>query len=682
VEQTVEWRNRVQEYMRTKTRLGIPIIFIDEAHHGLLQKDVDIFPHGIGLSCSWDPALLEAVYAYIGDQARSRGTTLVLSPVVDVTRDPRWGRTGETHGEDPYLCGVLGAAAVRGFQGSATGSVGKDRVAATLKHFSGHGQSESGVNQGPSNYSERVLREFHMESVRMCIERAKPAAIMPSYCEIDGIPSHANAWLLKQVLRDEWGYDGIVVSDWWAIDQLWQKHGVEPDQLHAAQRSFNAGVTVDLPEGTNYAHLTQLVKDGGVKLSQVDAAVGAVLTLKFRLGLFEEGPIDLSLARKRSAREEGRVLARQAAERSMVLLKNENDLLPLRLSKLQRIAVIGPCAATNYLGDYSGIPAKNVTPLEGIKAKVGDGCEVLYAPGCRLSKKADPVRYSNYQNAGPLELPSAEENRQLIATAAKVAQRADVVICAVGESEQFSQEAGSRAPGDMSDLGLQSHQEELVRALVATGTPVVVYLMHGRPFAIPWIADHVEALVDGWFAGEQAGHALANILFGDANPSGKLTISYPRSVGQLPIYYNHKPTARAFDYVNEKSKPLFPFGHGLSYTTFTYSSPRLRDARIKAGATTAVEIDVTNTGPVAGDEIVQLYIHQKVSSATRPVKELKDFARISLKPGERHTVKFAIDGSKLSYWNAAMKYGVEAGVFEVMVGRSSVDLQKVELTVE
>jgi beta-glucosidase len=505
---------------------------------------------------------------------------------------------------------------------------------------------------------------------------------MASYCEIDGIPSHANPWLLKEVLRDEWHYDGIVVSDWWAIDQLWQKHQVEPDQKHAAARAFNAGVTVDLPYGTNYAHLAELVKEGAVKMADLDEAVTRVLTLKFKLGLFDEGPIDLAKAKARAAREEGRVLARKAAEESMVLLKNDNNLLPLRLERTRKIALVGPCAATNFLGGYS-IDLdrdKNVSLLAGLKARVGDKCQLLYAEGCRLVK-TDGISESYAQKNGSPILPSPAENQRLIDQAVKVASEADVVICAVGESEQFSMEAGSRAPGDMSDLNLQSNQDELVRALVATGKPVVVYLMHGRPLTINWIAENVPAILDGWYCGEEAGTAFAGILFGDVNPAGKLTITVPRSVGQLPIYYNHKPSARSFDYVTEKDTPLFPFGYGLSYTTFKYAPPRLVEAKMKQDGTAAVEVDITNTGKVAGDEIVQLYIHQKVSSATRPVKELKDFARLSLKPGEKKTVRFALEAAKLAYWNAAMKYGVEPGTFEIMTGPSSVDLQRVELTV-
>lgn len=683
MEQTMARRNALQNYLKTKTRLGIPIIYIDEAHHGLLAPQVDVFPTSIGFSCSWDTALVTKVYTAIAHQANSRGTHLVLSPVIDVVRDPRWGRTGETWGEDPYLSGIMGSAVVKGYQGSSNGLIAPGHVAATLKHFSGHGESESGNNQGPANYSERVLREFHMEPFRLCIQRAKPAAIMASYCEIDGIPSHANKWLLTDVLRNEWKYKGIVVSDWFAIEQLFNKHFVEPNQKSAALRAFNAGVTSDLPFGVNYRYLTDLVKEKKVAMADLDKAVTYILTLKFQMGLFEQGDADVNKAKAFNESTERRPLALKAAEESMVLLKNKDNLLPLAKGKYKKIAVIGPCAAANFLGDYSGIPIKNVTILEGIKNKVGNSAEVLYAKGCLLSKNGDTVSYNNYQNTGRIQFPSIEENKALIQEAVKLAEQADIVIVAVGENEQFSRESGMPDRfGDITTLNLTGQQNDLVRALAATNKPMVAYLMHARPQSINWIAENVPAIVDGWFTGEESGNAFANILFGDVNPSGKLTITVPRSVGQLPMYYNHKPSAQYFEYATESNKPLFPFGHGLSYTTYNYSAPRLSDTVMTKQGKVIVEVDVTNTGKMAGDEIVQLYIHQKVSSATRPVKELKDFARITLAEGEKKTVRFTIDATKLSYWNAAMKYDVEPGIFEIMTGSSSDNLQKRNLLIK
>jgi len=427
MEQTITARNNLQDYFRTKTRLGIPIIFIDEAHHGLVARQVDVFPHGIGLSCSWDKDLLTKIYTHAAKQASIRGTSLVLAPVVDVCRDPRWGRTGETLGEDPYLCGTLGSAIVKGFQGSSNGSIAPGHVAATLKHFSGHGQSESGSNQAPANYSLRVIREAHMESFRLCVNNAKPAGIMASYNEIDGMPSHANKWLLKDVLRKEWNYTGIVVSDWFGIDQLWNKHFIAPDQKAAALKAFNAGVTTDLPYGVNYRHLVELVKEKKISMASLDSAVAAILELKFKLGLFEQKPIDLELAKQNAANTEGRLLALKIAEESMVLLKNSpfgnasNNLLPVKKDQYKKIAVIGALAATNLLGDYSGLPVKNISLLNGIKNKVGNMAEVLYAKGCNITMNGDTISQNNYQYIDTIIFPSKEENARLIDEAVKTA---------------------------------------------------------------------------------------------------------------------------------------------------------------------------------------------------------------------------------------------------------------------
>ncbi len=372
LEQSIRYRNAIQTYVRTRTRLGIPAIFLDEAHHGLLAMQADVFPTSIGLACAWDTLLVQKIYTYVAAQASARGTNMVLAPVVDVVRDPRWGRTGETFGEDPLLCGLMGSAVVRGFQGSNDGSIGAGHVAATLKHFTGHGQSEGGVNQGPADYPERVLRTFHMEPFRLAIDRVKPAGIMAAYVEIDGVPCHGNEWLLKEVLRKDWGYQGVVVSDWWGIDQLYQKHLIAADRQAATLQAFDAGVTVDLPMGANYAGLTVLVQQGKISTAALDRAVSYVLALKFKLGLFDNpGEISLPHAQSLTGMPEARALARQAAEESMVLLKNDSHILPLHAAQYKHIAVIGPCAATNFTGDYSGTPLKNISLLQGIHSRVG-----------------------------------------------------------------------------------------------------------------------------------------------------------------------------------------------------------------------------------------------------------------------------------------------------------------------
>jgi beta-glucosidase len=403
-------------------------------------------------------------------------------------------------------------------------------------------------------------------------------------------------------------------------------------------------------------------------MAELDQAVSYVLKLKFKLGLFDDKkPISLKEAKSHIDQPEGRALALKAAEESIILLKNENNTLPIKKDDYKTIAVIGQMAGKNYMGDYSGYPVQSVSILQGIQNYVGKNSRILYSQGVDITKSSDSL-------TGRVQLWEPEHNFKLIDSAVETAKKADLVIVAVGEIEVLSMEAG--APdhfGDMADLNLQSQQLDLVKALVATGKPVIVYLVHGRPLCIPWIQVHVPAILDGWFTGEEAGNAFAHILFGDVNPSGKLTISVPRETGQIPIYYNHKPSAHFFEYVTEKNTPLYPFGFGLSYTTYTYSKPTL------SGRT--VSVNVTNSGHMAGDEIVECYIHQKVSSVTRPVKELKDFSRIHLEPGETKTVSFTIDDSKLAFWTRDMKYAVEPGVFEILIGRSSADLQKIDLIV-
>lgn len=682
-EQQVHYRNAIAQYLKTKTRLGIPAIFLDESHHGLLAQRVDVFPTSIGLACSWDTTLVQNIYTYIARQASARGTDMVLAPVIDVTRDPRWGRTGETFGEDPYLCGLMGSAVVRGFQGSSDGSIAPGHVAATLKHFTGHGQPEGGVNQGPADFPERVLRSIHMEPFRIAVDRVKPAGIMPAYVEIDGIPCHADNWLLTEVLRKEWGYKGILVSDWWAIDQLYQKYGIAADIKDAAKQAFDAGVTVDLPMGANYAQLTSLAKANQIRTTALDSAVAEVLSLKFHLGLFDHrDTLTIQKALQPTNQPGGRALALQAAEESMVLLKNDHQVLPLNVSNYKRIAVIGPCAATNYTGDYSGEPVHNPSLLTSIRARVGDSAEILYSKGVDLSSNGDTLSYTNFQLLDTLILPNPAANQKKIDEAVATAKQADIVICALGANEQFNREAEAPAHlGDISNLDLPSQQDELLKALIATGKPVIVYLAHGRPYSINLAAQQASAILDGWYTGEESANAAAKILFGDYDPGGKLTISIPRSVGQLPVYYNHKPGAQFLPYVTESNKPLYPFGYGLSYTTFKYSTPHLSAASINRNGAVAVSIDITNTGSRKGTEIVELYVHEKLASVSRPIKELKGFARATLNPGETKTVTIPLTADQLAIWNRTMHRVVEPGVYQIMVGPASNQLQTVLLDI-
>ncbi|HLO61255.1 MAG TPA: glycoside hydrolase family 3 N-terminal domain-containing protein [Bacteroidales bacterium] len=683
IKETVAMRNKIQQYLVENTRLGIPAMFVDEGQHGMMRPESTVFPQAIGLACSWDPALFEEVYGVVAHEMRSRGTHHALTPVIDVCRDPRWGRVEETYGEDPYLNGMLSVAAVKGLQGSKNGKVAKNHVAATLKHLVGHGQSEGGQNQGPANYSLRVLYDYHMPPFKMCIDKAKPVSVMPSYNEVDGVPSHSNKWLLLDLLRKEWKFNGMIVSDYYGIDQLLLKHFVVADEKEAAATAFNAGVQYEFPQGNFYKLLPKLVKERKVKESEIDKAVAQTLKLKFELGLFENPFINWDEAIAVSKKPEHRQAALKAARESIVLLKNEGNLLPLSASKFRKIAVVGPCAKDLYFGGYAGEPHQKVSLLEGITKKAGKQSEVLFAQGCKLTTNTS-TSYFNWKY-DDIVFASREENLKLIKEAVETAKKADVIILTIGENEHLCREAWAKNHiGDNSTLDLFGEQQELADAMLALGKPVVVYLVNGRPLSINKLAEKAPAIVEGWYMGQETGTAAADILFGDVNPSGKLTITVPRSAGQLPMYYNHKPSAQFHDFLSEKIDPLYHFGYGLSYTTFKYDKIKAEKKTIKNRESVKVTVEVSNTGKKEGVEIVQLYIRDKVSTVTRPVKELKDFQRIALKAGESKKVTFVITADKLAYHNINMKYGVEAGKFEIMAGGSSrdQDLLKTEIEVK
>ncbi len=682
IKETVEIRNKIQKYLVEETRLGIPAIFVDEGQHGMMRPETTVFPQAIGLACSWDPELFEKVYSVVAHEMRSRGTHHALTPVIDVCRDPRWGRTEETYGEDPYLNGMLSCAAVKGLQGTTTGKVAENHVAATLKHLVGHGQSEGGQNQGPANYSLRVLRDFHMPPFKMCIDNVKPASVMPSYNEVDGLPSHANKWLIQDVLRKEWKFEGMVVSDYNGIDQLFNKHFVAKDEKDAAMIAFNTGVQYEFPVDNFYKHLPALLKEGKIHMADIDRAVEMVLALKFELGLFENPYVDAEKAIAVSKAPEHRDLALKSARESIVLLKNDG-ILPLKKGANKSIAVIGPCASDLYFGGYAGEPYSKTSLLEGIREKAGKETKVLFAQGCKLTENTS-LSYFNWKY-DDIVFASREENLKLIDEAVKVASQAEVVILAIGENEHLCREAWAKNHiGDNMTLDLFGEQNELAQAIIATGKPVIIYLTNGRPLTINNLIPQVPAIIEGWYMGQETGHAAADIIFGDVNPSGKLTITVPKSVGQLPMYYNHKPSAQFADYISQDVKPMFHFGYGLSYTEFKYGEPVLETEVIKTGETVNVAVEVTNTGSREGDEIVQMYVHDVVSSVTRPVKELKGFTRVSLKPGEKKIVTFEITPEKLAYHGVDMKFAVEPGEFEILTGSSSrdEDLKKAILKVK
>ena len=675
-----ELTNAIQRFFLEHSRLGIPVIFHEECLHGHAARDATSFCQPIGLGATFNPDLVERLFTMTAYEARVRGTHQALTPVVDVARDPRWGRVEETYGEDPYLNTQLGMAAVRGFQGDGSFR-DKKRVIATLKHFAAHGQPESGMNCAPANISERVLRETFLQPFKEAIQKAGAISVMASYNEIDGVPSHANKWLLREVLRKEWGFKGFVVSDYYAIWELGYRpdthgHFVAKDKREACQLAVEAGVNIELPEPDCYLHLVELVRKGALKEKQLDELVAPMLFWKFKLGLFDDPYVDPGEAERVVGCDEHRQLALQAARETITLLKNENRLAPLNPEKLNSIAVIGPNAHRMLLGGYSGLPRQNVTVLEGIKARLGERVKVLYAEGCKITQGG------SWQQDKVVPSDPEEDHRQ-IAEAVEVAKGVEVVVLALGGNEQTSREAWSlKHLGDRANLDLPGHQEALVRAILETGKPVIVLLFNGRPLSINLLAREVPVIFECWYLGQECGRAVAEVLFGDHNPGGKLPISIPRSVGHLPVFYNYKPSARR-GYLWDDVSPLFPFGFGLSYTTFALQNVRLARKRIRLGASTRVLVDVTNTGPVSGAEVVQMYIRDRVSSVTRPVKELKGFKKVLLKPGEAQTVSLAITPESLAFYDVNMNPIVEPGEFEVLVGTSSrdADLQKVILAV-
>ena len=665
--------NAIQKYQLTKTRLGIPTMFHEEAVHGYAARGATNFPIPIGLASTWDPALIERVMTVAAREVRARGAFQVLAPVVDVARDPRWGRIEETYGEDPYLAGELGVAAVRGYQGDSL-PLAPGHVFATLKHMTGHGQPESGTNVGPANLSERLLREVFFPPFIQAVRRGHAQAVMPSYNEIDGIPSHANRWLLGDILRGEMGFDGAVVSDYWGIRDLTTLHHVEPDAMMAGVRALNAGVDVDFPDGDSFDKLPQALAQGLVKQQQIDTAVRRVLRVKFLAGLFENPYADAAYARKITNNAEARALATEAARKVVVLLKNDGTL-PLKMASLKTLAVIGPNAATEQIGGYSDVPAHVVTMLEGIEKKVGNQVKVVHAEGVRITDQGDWWM-------DDVKLAKPEENRARIAQAVQVARDADAVVLFVGGNAAVSREAWDfNHMGDATSLELVGEQNELARAMFALGKPVVVVLINGRPYSVVDIAAHANALVEGWYLGQEGGTAMADILFGDANPGGKLPVTIARNVGQLPLVYNQKPSAHR-GYIFDSKEPLFPFGYGLSYTTFEIGPPQLSAGRIGVDGSVKVGVEVRNTGKVAGDEVVQLYVRDVVSSVTRPVKELKGFQRVTLAPGASTRVEFTLDHEAFALWDKDMKRVVEPGEFTIFAGPNSAELKPATLWVQ
>ena len=672
--------NELQKYFVENTRLGIPVIFHEECLHGLVASHATSFPHPIAMAGSFNRDLVEEVYQTIAKETRLRGGHQALTPVVDIARDARWGRVEETYGEDPYLTAQMGISAIRGFQGNHA-EIDGEHIAATLKHFAAHGQPEGATNTAPANYSERILREIHFYPFKEIIQKAGAKSVMTTYHEIDGVPINANKWLVTDILRDEWGFEGFVVSDYFSIREMHERYGigahrVAADGKHAAELALNAGVNIELPNPDCYKHVVELVEEGKISEKQIDKLVGEMLKVKFELGLFDNPYTDPEKAQGFSGSEANRELAKKAALQSIVLLENKNYTVPINLDKVKNIAVIGPNANRENKGGYSGIPNYYTTLLDGIKQKVGDKATVTNSEGCRITVGGSWVE-------DKITFPDPEEEKQKIAEAVEVAKNADVIVLGLGGNEQTSREAWNiYHMGDRANLQLVGMQDELINALSKLGKPIVAFMYNGRPLAINNLIDKADAIYECWYPGQESGVACAELLFGESNPGAKLAISFPRSAGHIPVYYNHKPSARR-GYFNDDVSPLYPFGYGLSYTSFEFSNLRLQKETIAKDENVKVLVDVKNTGDYTGDEVVQLYIRDELSTVTRPVKELKDFARITLQPGETKTVELEITPEKLKFYDIHMNYVVESGIFSILVGNSSADknLQKIELTV-
>ncbi|GAB4580321.1 MAG: glycoside hydrolase family 3 N-terminal domain-containing protein [Anaerolineales bacterium] len=643
--------NHCQRRAVENSRLGIPLIIGADVIHGFRT----IFPIPLAESCTWNPALLERASRVAAEEASAIGIDWIFAPMVDVARDPRWGRIAEGAGEDPHLGMAMARARVRGFQ--ATNLTSGRRIAACPKHYLGYGAAEAGRDYNTTDFSERTLRDVYLPPFKAAFD-AGAGTVMSAFNEISGIPATANPLILRTILRDEWDWPGIVVSDYESVREL-IPHGLAADLKDAARQAILAGLDMEMVSEGYTHHLAELISTGDVPLALVDDAVRRVLRLKIRLGLFEHPYVDETLPDKLMLRDDFRALALEVAQETMVLLKNENNLLPL--SPKTRLAVLGPLAdnRADLLGCWtlSGRPEDVESVLDGLRVYLTEGA-FTHVPGC----------------------PIKEDDLSGIPAAVAAAQAADVVLLVLGESADMSGEAHSR-----TDLGLPGRQQALVDAVAATGKPLVCVLMSGRPLVIPRLAGQVNALLAAWHGGIRAGRAVADILFGAVNPSGKLTASWPRAVGQIPIYYGQKNTGRpaaeagtkqfaeAFKsvYMDVPNSPLFPFGFGLSYTRFEYNNLKITQPTLSLADTLKVSATVTNKGNRAGAEVVQLYVRDLVGSVTRPVKELKGFQKINLQPGEAQEVRFEIPVRELGFTGRNMEYTVEPGAFKVWIGPDS-----------
>ena len=663
--------NRWQHIAVDESRLHIPVLFGLDVIHGYHT----IFPAPIAMASSWDPKMVESVQAIAAREARAAGIAWTFGPMVDIARDARWGRMMEGAGEDPFLGVAMARAQVLGFQGNQLGEPG--HVLACVKHFAGYGAADGGRDYDSSYIPEELMWNVYLPPFKAAAD-AGVGTFMSAYMDLNDVPASGNRWLLHDVLRDAWGYKGFVVSDANAVHSL-IIHGYARDGEDAAYKAFSAGLDMDMASGTYLKYLGQEAQQGRISLEEIDSSVLTILDTKIRMGLFEHPYVDEAQIAQVLNAPEHVALARTAVTRSVVLLRNEQNTLPLEAKRIKSIAVIGPLADAekDLLSMWGDLvkPGPTVSILQGIKNKVGGAVRVEFAHGPNIRRDIPSV-FENIPLGDMKEQPkqTAQEARRALDDAVATAKRSDVAVLVLGEIDLMSGEAASR-----SSLKLSGGQEELLEAVAATGKPVVLVLVNGRPLDISWAAEHVPAILEAWYPGNQGGNGIADVLFGDANPAGHLPVSWPRSTGQAPIYYNHNRTQSPEDdpkftsrYWDVATSPLYPFGYGLSYTTFAFDNLKLNQTEAKVGTTVDASVDVTNSGSRAGDAVVQLYIHQRAGSASRPVKQLKGFQRLNLAPGEKQTVHFPLGPNELQYWSPATKqWVVEPEQFDVWVGEDS-----------
>ncbi len=682
VEEIAKYSEASDRYLRENTRLGIPAIQIAECLHGQLTFGATIFPQAIAQGSTWNPELIRKMGEVIAKEATSSGVDQALSPLFDLARNPRYGRVEECFGEDPFHVAEMGKAFVIGMQGSP--EITKDHIPdnhlmCTAKHFVAYSTPIAGINIGPNEVGERSLRDLHLYPFKKVVQEANIYSVMPSYNEVNGIPLHAHTHYIRDILRKEYGFDGYIFSDYGAIQMLEFFHKVSDNKKETALQAIKAGIDLEAPQPHAYSHsvLKDLIEKGELDIKFIDEAVGNILTAKFKAGLFDKpykAPKQIS---NLVHTEKSILLAREIAEEATVLLKNDNHLLPLKISDYKSIAVIGPNADRIQYGDYSATKAKSsgITILEGIKNLVGNKVEINYAEGCDIT----------------------DLNDEGIEEAVKAATKSDVVVLVIGGTsmtlsgigwgEDNSDDDPTCGEGfDRADLRPPGIQPELIKAIHKTGKPIVMIMVHGRAYNIKWESEHIPAILDVWYPGEQGGNAIARILFGEVNPSGKLTVSYPQSVGHVPVFYNHQPSGRGFyhqpgtkekpgrDYLTSSTEPLYPFGFGLSYTSFKFSELKIPKTELTADESLKLTVKVKNTGKVKGKEVVQIYFNDKISSVATPVKVLKEFKKVELMPSESKTIEFEIPCSELGLWDKNMNYVVEPGKFEIMVGSSSKDI--------